>query len=111
MADISGRLTTKGCGPLRHAASRAIKEHLVADAPADYDEVMESVPVAPGWVRLLIFVAALVFSWALIVLLVVGLVIAVCHNASKPKAGLRGLSAAQAWRGPSGGGPGVKFVA
>lgn len=109
MADIDDRLTGEARRALREAASRTIEEHLVADAPADLDEVMDAVPVAPGWVRLLLLVAAVVFSWALIIFLVVGLVMAVCSGPSKPKAGRRGLSAAQAWRRPSPSGLAARF--
>lgn len=101
MADIDDRLTGEARGALRGAASRAIEAHLVADAPADLDEVMGAVPVAPGWVRLLVLVAALVFSWALIIFVIVALVIAVCPGASRPRPGRRGLSADRAWHGPS----------
>jgi hypothetical protein len=62
-------------------ASSGIDDPFVADAPADYDEVVETVPLAPGWVRVLVFVSALVLSWTLIILVAV----TVRHAASKPR--------------------------
>lgn len=73
MADTVDRPPRQRRGRLVHLASRAVDEHLVADAPADLDEVMQTVAVAPGWVRLLVLLAALALSWALIVLVVVAL--------------------------------------
>jgi hypothetical protein len=68
-------------GRLLDLAGRAIGEDLVANAPADYDEAVETVPVAPGWVRLLVLVSVLALSWALIILVA----IALAGGASKPK--------------------------
>ena len=52
-------------------ASKAINGFLVSDAPADYDQAMDAVPVARGWVRVLAFAAALVLSWTLVLFVVV----------------------------------------
>jgi hypothetical protein len=44
----------------------SLKELVVADAPPDYDEVVASVPVAPGWVRVMVVLLAALGSWALV---------------------------------------------
>jgi hypothetical protein len=73
MADTVDRPPHQTHGLLPQLVSSAIDEHLVADAPDDYDEVMEKVPVAPGWVRVLALVAALALPGALIIFVVIGL--------------------------------------
>ena len=48
--------------------SQAVSEHLVADAPPDHDEVMATIPRAPGRVRLLVAASAVIGLWTLIIL-------------------------------------------
>lgn len=96
MADINDRPTEERRGLLRDLAARVMAEHLVADAPADHDKEMEGVPIAPGWVRFVVFMAILVLSWALIVLIVAGFVVAAGQNALRPKSGRGDLNAT--WR-------------
>ena len=50
--------------------SRAIREHIVDDAPLDLDEVMSKVPRSAGWVRALALVSALGGLWTIIILAV-----------------------------------------
>ena len=81
MVDTVGGDRSQRRRSLRDLVSKAIAEHLVGDAPDDYDEVMRAVPVASGRVRILVFLAALAFSWALIILVAVAL----CCGVSQPK--------------------------
>jgi hypothetical protein len=48
--------------------SQAINEHVVADAPPDHDEVMATIPRAPGWVCALVGASAVIGLWTLIFL-------------------------------------------
>ena len=73
MVDAVESSRRQGRGPLRDLLSKAIAEHLVADAPDDYDEALQTVPVASGRVRVLVFLAAVAFSWSLIIFVAVAL--------------------------------------
>jgi hypothetical protein len=81
VADAEDRLRNARRGPSFDLASKAVSGFLVSDAPADYDLALESVPVARGWVRVLVFLAALVLSWTLVLLVAV----AVWHATSRLK--------------------------
>lgn len=81
MVDTFGGHRSQRRRPLRDLVSKAIAEHLVGDAPDDYDEVMQAVPVASGRIRVLVFLAALAISWALIIFVAVAL----CCGVSQPK--------------------------
>ena len=48
--------------------AQAICERFVADAPADLDEVMATIPRAPRWVGALVGASVVIGSWALIFL-------------------------------------------
>lgn len=73
MTDTVGRRRPRNRGRVRDLVSKAIAEHIVADAPDDYDEVLQSVPVASDGVRVLAFLAALSISWALAIVVSVAL--------------------------------------
>lgn len=81
MVDTVGSHRSQRRRPLRDLVAKAIAEHLVGDAPDDYDEVMQTVPVASGRVRVVVFLAALAFSWALVIFVAVAL----CCGGSQPK--------------------------
>lgn len=83
MADTVESYRSQRRGPLRDFVSKAVSEHLVADAPDDYDEILETVPVASGRVRVLVLLAAVVVSWALIIFIAVALCCGVSR--SKPR--------------------------
>ena len=48
--------------------SRAISEHVVADAPPDHDEVMATIPRSPGWVCALLGASSVIGLWTIIFL-------------------------------------------
>lgn len=73
MTDTVGGRRRQRRGRVRDVVAKTIAEHIVADAPVDYDEVLQSAPVASGRVRLLVFLAALSISWALAILVAVAL--------------------------------------
>lgn len=70
-----------------HAASlsRIVREHIVDDAPDDCDDVMESIPRSPGWVRVLFCGAALVVTWMLIFMGTGWLVAVLLHAFSRAR--------------------------
>lgn len=50
-------------------AANAIKHHIIADAPPDYEEAMAAIRPAALWVRVLAIVVLAALSWALVILL------------------------------------------
>jgi hypothetical protein len=50
LPDDAHRATNDNREPVADLLSQAIREHVVADAPPDLDELMATVPRSPGWV-------------------------------------------------------------
>lgn len=73
VADINDSSQSQSLGPVRDAVAWAISGHLVGDAPPDYEEAMAKIPVAPGWIRVLFLVAALIATWTSIFLVAMAL--------------------------------------
>jgi hypothetical protein len=68
LPDDAHRATNDNREPVADLLSQAIREHVVADAPPDLDELMATVPRSPGWVGAVFGASAVVGLWTLIFL-------------------------------------------
>lgn len=53
--------------PLDVDVPDALRDQIVADAPADADKVLASIPVLPGWLRVTIIVGSSLGLWTLLI--------------------------------------------